>query len=60
MRNTRSKQHLENIKQDDVNIAEWIVQEPIVNIFRKIYTIKPLKQIATENIKKDDKKLKTN
>ena len=36
---------------------EWLFHEPIVNIQRKIYNPKPLKQIAIENIEIDGKKI---
>ena len=53
-----SKKHLENIRQDDINIPEWLFkeeQEPIKK--KKIYNPKTLKQIARDNIKLDDKEL---
>ena len=53
----RSKKHLENIKQDDMIIPDWMLQEPVVNIPRKICNPKPLKQIARENNKIDEEQL---
>ena len=38
-------------------IPEWLFQELMVNIPRKIFISKPLKQMAGENNKLDDKNL---
>ena len=53
----RSKKHLENIKQNDMIISEWLFQEPVENKINKIYNPKSLKQLARNNIKLDDKQL---
>ena len=56
----RSKKHLENIRQNDMIIPEWLFVEkkaPIKNKIKKVYNPKTLKQIARENIKKNDKEL---
>ena len=53
----RSKKHVDNIKQDEMIIPEWLFKEPIENKIEKIYNPKPLKQLARINIKIDDKKL---
>ena len=47
----RSKKHLEN----EIIIPEWLFQEPIENEFEKTYNPKPLKQVARDNIKLDDR-----
>ena len=39
-------------------IPEWLFQEPTENKIQKSYNPKPLKQIARDNIKLDDKQLK--
>ena len=38
-------------------IPEWLFKQPIENKIKKIYNLKPLTQIAGENIKLDDKQL---
>ena len=38
-------------------IPEWLFQEPVVNRSNKIYNPKPLRQIARDNIKLNDKQL---
>ena len=48
----RSKKHLENEKLTEVNITEWLFQEPIENNFKIIYNPKPLKQLARKILKK--------
>ena len=53
----RSKKHIENMKQDEMIIPEWLFKEPIENKIEKIYNPKPLKQLARNNIKLDDKQL---
>ena len=53
----RSKTHLENIKQSEMIIPEWLFQEPIENNIKKIYNPKSLKQLARNNIQLDDKQL---
>ena len=53
----RSKKHIENMKQDEMIIPEWLFKEPIENKIEKIYNPKPLKQLARKNIKLDDKQL---
>ena len=50
----RSKYHLENVKQNEVIIPEWLFQEPIENEIKKFYNPKSLKQIAIKLIKLDD------
>ena len=57
MKHLRSKKHLENMKQNEMIIPEWLFQEPIENKIKKIYNPKSLKQLARNNIKLDDKQL---
>ena len=42
----RSRKHLENEKQNEMIIAEWLFQEPIENKIKKLYNPKPLRQIS--------------
>ena len=44
-------------KQNEMIIPEWLFQEPIVNRITKIYNPKPLRQIARDINKIDDKQL---
>ena len=53
----RSKTHLENIKQNEMIIPEWLFREPVENKVNKIYNPKSLKQLARNNIRLDDKQL---
>ena len=57
MKHMRSKKHLENEKQNEMIIPEWLFQEPIENKIEKIYNPFSLKQIARNNIRLDDKQL---
>ena len=54
----RSRTHLENKKQNEMIIPEWLFQEPVENKIKKIYNPKSLKQLARNNIKLDDKQFK--
>ena len=47
----RSKKHLENIKQNEMILPEWLFQEPVENEIKKIYNPKSLKQLARNNFK---------
>ena len=40
----RSKTHLENMKQNEIIIPEWLFREPIENKIKKIYNPRSLKQ----------------
>ena len=54
----RSKKHLENIKQNDMIIPEWLFkqeQAPIKKKIPKVYNSETLKQLAREKSKLDDK-----
>ena len=53
----RSKKHLENMKQNEMIIPEWLFREPVENKVNKIYNPRSLKQIARDNIRLDDKQL---
>ena len=53
----RSIRHIENIKHNEMIIPDWLFKEPIENKIKKIYNPKPLKQIARNNIRLDDKQL---
>ena len=53
----RSKKHLENIKQNEMIIPEWLFKEPIENKNIKKHNPRSLKQIARDNIRLDDKQL---
>ena len=53
----RRKYHLENEKQNELIIPDWLFQEPIEKKIKKIYNPKPLRQIARVNFKLDDKQL---
>ena len=53
----RSEKLLENMKQKEMIIPEWLFQEPIENKINKIHNPRSLKQIARDNIRLDDKQL---
>ena len=57
MKHLRSKKHLENMKQNEMIIPEWLFREPVENKIETIYNPKSLKQLARNNIKLDDKQL---
>ena len=57
VKHLRSKKHLENIKQNEMIIPEWLFREPVENKIKNIYNPKSLKQLARDNIKLDDKQL---
>ena len=57
VKHVRSKKHIENIKQKEMIIPEWLFQEPVENKIKKIYNPKSLKQLARNNIRLDDKQL---
>ena len=57
IKHLRSKKHLENIKQNEMIIPEWLFQETVENKIKKIYNPKSLKQLARNKIKLDDKQL---
>ena len=45
-RHLRSKNHLEKIKQNEMNKPDWLFKEHFENKINKIYNPKPLKQLA--------------
>ena len=53
----RSKKHIENIKQNEMIIPEWLFQESVENKFKEIYNPKSLEQLARNNIRLDDEQL---
>ena len=56
----RSKKRLENEKQNQMILPEWLFQEEkaaIKNKIKKVYNPKTLKQLAREKIKLADKEL---
>ena len=57
VKHLRSKKHLENMKQNEMIIPEWLFQEPVENKIIKIHNPRSLKQIARDNIRLDDKQL---
>ena len=57
VKHLRSKKHLENMKQYEMIIPEWLFREPVENKVNKIYNPKSLKQLARNNIRLDDKQL---
>ena len=57
VKHLRSKKHLENIKQNEMIIPQWLFKEPIATKINKIYNPKSLKQIARDNIRLDDKQV---
>ena len=57
VKHMKSKKHIENMKQNEMIIPEWLFQEPVENKIKKIYNPRSLKQIARNNIKLDDKQL---
>ena len=58
VKHLRSKKHLENIKQNEMILPEWLFQEPVETKDKKIYNPKPLKQLARDNVRLGDKQLK--
>ena len=57
IKHLRSKKHIENMKRTEMIIPEWLFQEPVENKINKIYNPKPLRQLARDNIRLDDKQL---
>ena len=57
VKHLRTKNYLENIKQNEMIIPEWFFKEPIVSKINKIHNPRSLKQIARHNIRLDDKQL---
>ena len=57
IKHLRSKKHIENKKQNEMIIPEWLFQEPVENKINKIHNPRSLKQIARDNIRLDDRQL---
>ena len=57
IKHLRSRKHLKNIKENEMNIPEWLFEEPIENKINRLYNPKPLRQLARNNIRLDDKQL---
>ena len=57
VKHLRSKKHMENVRQNEMIIPEWLFQEPFENKVNKIYNPNSLKQIARDKIRLDDKQL---
>ena len=57
VKHLRSKTHLENIKQNEMIIPDWLFQELVEKKIKKIYKPKSLKQLARDNIRLDDRQL---
>ena len=57
LKHLKSKKHLENEKQIEKILPEGLFQEPLEYKPKKIHYPKPLKQIARDVIKIDDKQL---
>ena len=56
----RSKKHIENIRQNDMIIPEWLFVEkkpPIKIKIKNVYNPKTLKQLGREKLNLDDKEL---
>ena len=57
VKHLKSKKHIENMKQSEIIIPDWLFQEPVEIKIKKIYNPRSLKQLARNNIKLDDKQL---
>ena len=57
IKHLKNKKHLENLKQNEMIIPEWLFREPVENKINKIYNPKSLKQLARNKIELDDKQL---
>ena len=57
IKHLRSRKHIENTKQNEMTIPEWLFLEPVEKKINKIHNPKSLKQIARDNIIIDDKQL---
>ena len=57
VKHLKSKEHLQNMKQNEMIVPEWLFQEPIETKINKIYNPMSSKQLARSNIKIDDKQL---
>ena len=57
MKHMRSKKHLENEKQKEMIMPEWLFREPIENKIKKIYNPISLKKLARNIINLDDREI---
>ena len=57
VKHLRSKKHIENIKQKEMIIPEWLFSETIDNKINKIHNPRLLKQVARDDIRLDEKQL---
>ena len=57
VKHLKSKEHLENMKQNEMIIPEWLFRESNENKNNKIYNPRTLRQIARNTINLDDKQL---
>ena len=60
VKHLRSRKHIENLKQNEMIIPEWLFKEeqaPIKKQIEKIYNPKTLEQLARKNIKLSDEEL---
>ena len=53
----RNRKNIKNTKQNEMILPEWLLQEPTENKIRKIDNPKPLRQLARDNIRLDDRQL---
>ena len=54
VKHLRSRKHIENLKQNEMIIPEWLFKEeqaPIKKQIKKIYNTKTLQQLARKNFK---------
>ena len=57
VKHLKSKKHLENMKQDEMIIPEWLFRESTENKIIKIYNPRSLRQMARKTINLIDKQL---
>ena len=57
VKHLKSKKYIKYTKQNELIIPEWLFQEPVENKIKKIYNPKPLRQLARDNIRLDDRQL---
>ena len=57
LKHLRSKKHMGKVKQNEMIIPEWLFQESTENKFRKTYNAKPLRQLARDNFRLDERQL---
>ena len=57
VKHLRSRKHLENEKQNEIIIPEWLFSKNLLKIKFKKHNPKSLKQLARDNMKLDDKQL---